>query len=367
MHLALRNLFQDRLRLALSVLGIALAVMLILFLLGLRAGVFAGATAYIDHAPGSIVVMPEGVRSTSAGSAQMLSPATVEAVRSAPGVAAAVPVLLVVAVPEWHGTKEAVRLVGYDETAGGGPWSLAEGREPAADHEVVVDRVLASRHEIKVGGSVEIGGHPLTVSGISNETSSFLGAYVFARKSAVEALMLAPGAASFVMVTPEAGVSDEALASSLRSIEGVSVLPKNEVSANNRQVIANIVDRVIVLMVGAAFIVGALVVGMVIYTATIERRSEYGVLKAIGAGNRVIYRVVLWQAVAAAGLGVIAGIGLAFAVGWLVTTARPQFLVTIEPPAVALTLGAGLLMALLGALVPARAVARLAPAEVFRR
>ncbi len=63
----------------------------------------------------------------------------------------------------------------------------------------------------------------------------------------------------------------------------------------------------------------------------------------------------------------LAGVGFAFAMGWLVTTWRPQFLVLIEPPAIVLTLGAGLLMALLGALVPARSVARLAPAEVFRR
>ena len=38
--LALQNLLQDTLRLALSVVGIALALMLILFLLGLRAGIF---------------------------------------------------------------------------------------------------------------------------------------------------------------------------------------------------------------------------------------------------------------------------------------------------------------------------------------
>ena len=41
--LALQNLLQDMLRLALSVLGIALALMLILFLLGLRSGIFRSA------------------------------------------------------------------------------------------------------------------------------------------------------------------------------------------------------------------------------------------------------------------------------------------------------------------------------------
>ncbi len=120
-------------------------------------------------------------------------------------------------------------------------------------------------------------------------------------------------------------------------------------------------------MVGAAFIVGALVIGMVIYTATIERRSEYGILKAIGARNGVLYRLVASQAAVAAGSGALLGVGFAFAMGWLVMTAKPQFVVAIEPSAIIATLAAGFVMALAGALAPARAVAGLAPADVFRR
>ena len=125
---------------------------------------------------------------------------------------------------------------------------------------------------------------------------------------------------------------------------------------------AGIFDQVIFLMVAAAFVVGALVVGLVIYAATIERRGEYGILKAIGARNSALYRVVIYQAVVAASLGVLLGVGFAFAMGWLVMTAKPQFLVAIEPPAILVTLAAGFVMALAGALVPARAVAALAPA-----
>ena len=45
---------------------------------------------------------------------------------------------------------------------------------------------------------------------------------------------------------------------------------------------------------------------------------------------------------------------------------RPQFLVEIEPIVVGAVLVASVLMALLAALIPARSVARLEPAEVFR-
>jgi putative ABC transport system permease protein len=137
--------------------------------------------------------------------------------------------------------------------------------------------------------------------------------------------------------------------------------------ANDQKILAGILDQVIFLMVAAAFIVGALVVGMVIYTATIERRGEYGILKAIGARNGVLYRVVASQAVVAAAVGALLGVSFAFAMASLVATMKPQFLVAIEPSAIIGTLAAGFVMALAGALAPARAVSGLAPAEVFRR
>lgn len=367
MGLALQNLLQDKLRFVLSVLGVALAVMLILFLLGLRAGVFRSAVTYLDHTPGSVVVLPQGGTSTSAGSGQFLPTGTTDAVARTPGVARVTPILLLMAMPEFHGRKEAIRLVGYDAAVGGGPWDLAGGREPAADAEVVLDRVLADRHGFQIGDAVMLGGLQLEVVGLSNGTSSWTGSYVFARKSFVERLMLAPGAANLILVTPAAGITPADLVTELQAVPGTSALAKRAVMANDEQIIAGIADQVIFLMVAAAFIVGALVVGMVIYTATVERRGEYGILKAIGARNGMLYRVVVWQALIAAGLGALLGTGFAFAMGWLVMATRPQFLVTIEPTAITLTFAAGLVMALAGGLVPARSVAQVAPAEVFRR
>jgi putative ABC transport system permease protein len=367
MSLALHNLTQDKLRLALSVTGVALAVMLILFLLGLRAGVFRSAVTYLDNTPGSVVVLPEGGRSTSAGIGQFLPPGTADSVARTPGVARITPVLMMMAMPEFHGRKEAIKLVGYDPALGGGPWDLAQGREPAADGEVVLDRVLAGRHGFRIGDAIALGGLQLTVVGLSDGTSSWTGSSVFARKSFVESLLLAPGATNLIVVTPAAGTSATDLLARLQAVPGTNVLAKRDVMANDQQIIAGIADQVIMLMVGAAFVVGALVVGMVIYTATIERRGEYGVLKAIGTRNGLLYRVVVWQALVAAGLGALFGVGFAFAMGWLVMATRPQFLVTIEPAAIAVTLAAGFAMAIAGGLVPARSVARVAPAEVFRR
>ena len=368
-RLALQNLLQDKLRLVLSVVGIALAVMLILFLLGLRAGIFNSAKAYLANTPGSIVVLPQEIKSTlAAGSGEYLPAGASEAVAREPEIASVIPVLELRAMPEFHGRRESVLLIGYDPSLGGGPWDLAQGRQPAADTEIVLDRVLANRHNFALGDTLEISGAALNVVGLSNGTSSLSGSYVFARKSLAEKLVLSPGAVSVLLVTPSPGTAPEDLVIALRQrLPGANVLLKSQVMANDQAIMAGIIDQIVMLMVGAAFIVGALVVGMVLYTATIERRAEYGILKAIGARGGVLYRVTISQAFAAAGLGVLAGIGFAYLMGWLVETLRPQFLVSIQPSAIAVTVAAGLVMASLGALVPARIVVSLAPADVFRR
>jgi putative ABC transport system permease protein len=314
-----------------------------------------------------VAVMPAGVRNTSAGVSQFLPPETADRVAASPGVGQVTPILLMMVIPELHGRKEVIKLIGYDVARGGGPWDLSQGREPQADDEVVLDRVLAARHDFKVGDTFNIVGRQLKVVGLSSGTSAFTGSYVFARKGFVDSLVLTPGAASMLLVTSASGTSSAELVASLRSIPDTNVLLKSELMANEQQLVAGVFDQIVILMVVAAFVVGALVVGMVIYTATYERRGEYGIIKALGARNSVLYRIVGFQALASAGLGAAVGVGFAYLMGWLVTTARPQFLVVIGPSAIAITLAAGFVMALLGALFPVRAVAGVAPAEVFRR
>ena len=120
-------------------------------------------------------------------------------------------------------------------------------------------------------------------------------------------------------------------------------------------------------MAGIAFLIGVLVVGLVIYTATVERQREYGVLKALGARNRVLYGVVVVQASWAALVGAALGILLAQGARLAIMSARPQFLIILEADMAGRAIVIGLGMGLLAALAPARAVAGLAPAEVFLR
>lgn len=368
MLLARRNLFRDRTRFALSVLGVAVSVGLILLLAGYRAGVYRQASAYLDNAPGSLVVAAQGIKNFL-GTSSVLPPDAAASVRSTPGVRRVIPIVSQFVIFERHGRKDGFVLIGYDPAQGGGPWKLVEGREPEAEDELVIDRTTANQHDIALGERLTLLDREATVVGLSDQTTFWAGSIAFARITTLQVLLRASSLQSFLLVSPDTGTTPEDLRDRLAASavgSATEVLTKREVVANDAKLMARVYDAPIGLMVAIAFGVGVLVVGLVTYTATIERRREYGAVKAIGARNQTLYRVVTTQALIAAVTGAIVGIGLAYGAGAALMSWRPQFLVTIDPAAVGVVLLSSLLMAVLAALVPARSVARLEPAEVFR-
>jgi putative ABC transport system permease protein len=281
-------------------------------------------------------------------------------------VSRAIPVSFSYAILELHERKQFAFAVGYEPALGGGPWTMAAGREPRADDEIVLDRLLAREHGIGVGDRIELLGAQFAVVGLADGTTFWIGTYAFVTQSALEELMRTPGAISFLFVTPGSGVDPDALRQRLGELPGVTALARTEIIDNQRRVLGRIYDAPLGLMVAIAFLVGVLVVGLITYSATVERRREYGALKAIGGGNLVLYRVVATQALVASITGALLGVAMGFGASALLEAIRPQFNIVIAPWAVGAALAGSLLMAMLGSLIPARSIARLAPSEVFR-
>ena len=366
MFLARRNLFQDKTRLALSIFGVALAVMLILVLKGFLAGMNRQITSYIDHSPGSIVLAQEDVVNLL-GATSLLPEGMAQKAETVRGVDEAIPILSQFIILDLHGKKQPAYMIGYDPKLGGGPWELTAGREPRSKREIIFDRIFADRHDLKLGDQVEVMGKDFTIVGLSNGTTSWM-TYFFIRKEVAEDLLLAPaGATSFLLLTTSDGANLDDILRRLNNISGVNALTKREMAANDLKLFAKVFSAPLKLMVGIAFLVGTMIVGLIIYTATVERQREYGVIKAIGAKNRFLYQIVLTQALFASVTGSGLGILLANGAAQWIMSARPQFLIVFDPVDSGQALLAGLGMALIASIFPTRVMAGLAPAEVFRK
>ncbi len=363
---ARRNLFQEPLRLFLSAVGVALAFTLILLLGGVQQGLNEQVTAYLDNTPLDLLVAQEGVENLL-GATSLLPPGTEARVAAVEGVADVVPIVSQFVILDLKGKKVTAYLVGYDPERGGGPWALAAGREPRAGDEVVFDQVLAANQGLQVGDRVDIMGKQFTIVGLSSGTTSWMAGFFFLTQAAAQDLLLMPGATNFLLVSVAPGQSPEVVRDRLAAgVPGIEVLLRETVAANDLKLLVEIFGIVMGMMVAIAFGVGTLIVGMVLYTATMDRRREYGVLKALGARNRHLYLLVTVQALTATGLGLLMGLALTWLAAWAISAAYPQFGIALLPSRIANVALVSLGMALLAALLPARIVARLDPAQVFR-
>lgn len=341
--------------------------MLIILLNGFLAGIYAQVTAYLDHSPAQLVVAQEGV--TNLLSATSFLPTDIEnQVRGLPGIAQVTPIVSQFMIFDLHDEKIVAYMVGYENDQGGGPWQMKAGRPPEKDDEIVLDWVMAANHQITMGDTVKILDETFTVVGLSDGTNSWMASFFFVDKRAAERLLLAPGATSFVLLTlrPDADIAvvTERLTHRLRNVEIVSV---DAMRQNDIDVLVKVFAAPLQLMVAIAFAVGTAILGLIIYTATVERLPEYGVLKAVGGKNGHLYSLVTQQGLMTAVLGSLLGIGLAALVAQLIMNNAPKFLIVLQPQSIALISFSGLLMGVLAALLPVHLVARLDPAQVFRK
>lgn len=357
--LARRNLLADRRRLGAGVVGIGLAIMLILLLQGMWAGVQRQATVYPDSIGANVYVLQPGVRDLTAG-ASTLPAATLAAVRTDPDVTSAAPVRTAYMILTLHQRKVAVYVVGSVPDQTGGAWSVASGRTPRADNEITVGRLLARRHGIHLGDRLDIGGRTFDVVGLSNSTG-FMFDYVFLTHDALTRLAGTPGQTSMIIAT---STNPSATLERLRA-NGLNALDVDTVTANNLHLATGIFASPIKLMVAIGFAAGTLIVALTAYTAINERRREYGIVKTLGATPSRLIRLAMSQTLTVAALGLVAGILLFLAGRILIEIARPQFQILLTVSAVERGAVAALAMALIAAIVPARRLATLSPVAAY--
>ncbi|HEY0702604.1 MAG TPA: ABC transporter permease [Candidatus Acidoferrales bacterium] len=150
-----------------------------------------------------------------------------------------------------------------------------------------------------------------------------------------------------------------------------TVLPGTEVHAIRRvaETEGRVLSRVSTLLwivTLAALIAAALAVAATSATTVIERRSEIGVMKALGASNVMVTGLFLIEqlmlAIFGGAIGFAFGAGLARILGTSVfgAPATPQFIL------VPVVLGLAAIVALVGSLIPLRRAAHLRPALILR-
>jgi putative ABC transport system permease protein len=372
--LAFRNLCHDRIRLAVTLIGILFSVVLVAVQLGLYIGSSRDITALIDNAKGELWITAYGAKSFEDGGTLLTNKERHQALAT-PGVKSVAPVLSVFA--EWRkpsGGSTRVVVVGADVEDGGlAPFNVVEGtwEDIKAPDGIAVDKsYLADLGVAGMGSTAQISEGRVRVRALTNGIRSFTQSpYVFTPIARARALMHFPEqTTSFHLVKLEDGADIEQVRKDLQArVSPAEVLTKTEMI--NRSLVQWLFNTGAgAALIGGALLgtlVGTVIVAQTLYSSTKDHINEFATLRALGSSSSYIYKVILAQAAMSAGLGYLLGMAIAML---LVYAAQGSALPIMMTPALA----AGLLaltvsMCAISAVSAIFKVTKIDPVTVFTR
>jgi len=313
--LAQRNLFHDKVRLTVTLTGIVFAVVLIVVELGLFVGFTVTTSGLVDHSNADLWVTSKHVPYVELG--VPFSERKLYQVRAVSGVAEAQKI-----VSRWSqwkradGREESVQIVGINpDSVMEQPWNLVQGsvqdlKQPDA---VIMDDMYKDKLAVHhIGEVFEIDGRRARVVGFTHGIRSFTTSpYVFTTfKRAQEYVRLPEDQTIFVLVKVAPGANVEQVRQEiLGSVQNVEVFTSHEFSRMTQIYWMFTTGAGVAVLLAAVLglVVGFVVVAQTIYATTMDHLREYGTLKAMGAPNSYVYKVIIKQAAMSAVMGYVLG------------------------------------------------------------
>jgi putative ABC transport system permease protein len=346
---ALKMLVGDRLKYLALIAGVSFAALLITQ----QASIFAGYTLRTGS----------WIRETTAGGADLwvmdpqvefsegpkpLADTALQRVRGVSGVAWAAPLYkgwLECRLPD--GSKKRVRLIGIDDaTLAAGPAEMVEGKlaDLRRDRAVIINVDDASSilaldraggRPLKVGDRLDVNDNESVVVGTYRASKEFFWEPVV-YTTYTRALTMAPRQRrllSYVLVKVAPGADVNEVARGIKNATGLDAHTGREFEWITADYVLKKTGILINfgMTIGLGFVIGLLVAGQTFYTFILDNLRHFAALKAMGAGNLTVLKMMCLQVLVVGfigyGIGVggasltgaaFRSIGLAFQMHWLI-------------------------------------------------
>jgi len=308
-------LWHDKLKLAGTLVGVAFAVILSNFQISLFLGLLLRNTMYVDRVEADIWITPKNTQILEGNDGTI--PSTIVPVAgTVKGVAWTAPLLMGTGglkLPD--GGQKSVRLVGT-ELPGlkGGPFHIVAGK---TSDLALPDAMFFedSRRErfggLNLGSVREVSGHRVQAVGFTSGLVPFGPPYAFASFDTAREILGRPSdVVNYVMVglAPGADV-DEVVRRLQRTFPDQLVMARSEIKTRTIFYILKEsgIGQSIGMGVVMSLICGFAIVALTMFSAVVDHVREFGTLKAIGATNMDLAKLLLAQAVSCALAGAVIG------------------------------------------------------------
>jgi putative ABC transport system permease protein len=338
-----------------------------LFLFGIYEGVKQGVTSYVRNSPADIWVCQKN--STNLLRSSSFIPSAFEFELSAvKGVDGSTGILRVLATANISGKSVTLFVFGFDPMSRlGAPSLLLKGNSSIGPGGIILDRAFAAKHHLTTGDSLQIQDLTFRVSGISEGSNAIVAQFAFTTLKDAQRLLGFPDIVSFFLLKAGEQQNVLTLVVSLRErFNLLSFFSKEEFIKNNLQEMETGVLPVLWTIALFGAMVGVSIITLLLYGSVLERREDYALLKAVGAGQRYLVVLVLQQSLLGTLAAFVFGLLMNIVCAPLLIKVIPEIFLHFTARATVAVFAASLFIGALGSWGAIHKLARIYPAEVFR-
>lgn len=350
-------------RTVVSILGIAIGVLLIVFTVGLSNGTIREQATREANVGAEIFMRASGSIGMSGSESFRLPVSLAQDVMTVEGVRSAVAIgQNSVDASDNNTGKRLVDGVVFDEYSAISGMLLVEGREfdPNAD-ETIIDTAWQKQKKLKLGDTIELYERPFVVVGAYEPAG---GARLKIPLGVMQKQLGSEGKASSVLVAVKPGYTVDQVGENLKARFPEYQMIRTQDLEELYMAGFPALNVFLNVFIGVAAVISALVILLTMYTTVTERTRQIGIMKSLGMSNARIGWTITQEALLISLLGITSGIVLTFVLR-LALTRITTLEVEMSFWVIFLTLVVGLIGGAIGGLYPAMRAARLDAVEAL--
>ena len=345
-----------------SVLGIAVGVLLIVFTVGLSNGTMRERGKREGNVGAEIMFRASGSFGLGGTESFRLPVDLKGSISQVEGVRSVVPLgQNSVAADDNNTGNRLIDGIEFDEYAGVVGIDIIEGRKLGAGDEAIIDTGFQRQKKYAVGQKLKLYEREFTIVGTYEPAA---GARIKVPLATMQEQLGSENKVTAFLIKISEGQNESDVARRLHTaFPDNQIILTREIEELYMQGFPAL-NVFLNVFIGVAAVISALVILLTMYTTVTERTRQIGIMKSLGMSNTGIAWTITQEALLISLCGIIGGIVLTFVLRFALTRVT-TLEVEVSPMVILLTLVVGLIGGAIGGLYPALRAARLDAVEAL--